>query len=343
MTPVLFALVPAGIDDPAHPSGGNTYDRRVLDALADRDWDVRERPVPGAWPQPSPDDLDGLARRLADLPDGSLALVDGLIASAAADLLGPESARLRLVVVLHMPLNTDGERQVLRRAAAVVTTSRWTRQLLVERGDVDPTRVSVAEPGVDRVQPVAGSPTGGALLCVGVLAPHKAQDVLVEALSRIEDLAWCCTVVGALDVEPGFAARVRSAAATLNGRIRFRGPLVGPELAAAYATADLLVAPSRVESFGMVVCDALARGIPVIAGDVGGVPEALGHDPSGERPGLLVVPGDVAALAGALRAWLTDPGLRERLRTTAARRREGLTGWPITARRVSEALLEVAR
>ncbi len=64
----------------------------------------------------------------------------------------------------------------------------------------------------------------------------------------------------------------------------------------------------------MVVTEALAHGLPVVASAVGGVPEALGHGDDGSTPGLLVRPDDPAALAGALRRWLEDPRRRRRLR-----------------------------
>ena len=64
----------------------------------------------------------------------------------------------------------------------------------------------------------------------------------------------------------------------------------------------------------MVATEALARGIPVLAVRVGGLPVALGHAPDGSVPGLLVEPDE---LAGALRRWLTDADLRERLRRSA--------------------------
>jgi glycosyltransferase involved in cell wall biosynthesis len=114
------------------------------------------------------------------------------------------------------------------------------------------------------------------------------------------------------------------------GRVHFAGPLTGSALERAYAAADLLVLPSHAETYGMVVTEALARGTPVIASDVGGVSEALGHGRNGTRPGLLVPPGDPAALAAALRAWLGDAGLRQRLRRAARERRETLRGWPAT-------------
>jgi glycosyltransferase involved in cell wall biosynthesis len=143
--------------------------------------------------------------------------------------------------------------------------------------------------------------------------------------------------VGSLARDPAFADGVRGRAqAALRDRVRFTGPLVGPELDRAYAGADLLVLPSRAETYGLVVAEALARGVPVLACDVGGVSEALGHG------GLLVAPGDAAAFGAALRDWLTDAGLRERLRAAALERRAALRPWAATAADVAGALAEVA-
>jgi glycosyltransferase involved in cell wall biosynthesis len=114
--------------------------------------------------------------------------------------------------------------------------------------------------------------------------------------------------------------------------VSFPGPLTGADLARSYRAADLLVLASRAETYGMVVTEALARGIPVLAPAVGGLPDTLGHAPGGEVPGVLVPPGDAATLAKALRRWLSEPQLRDRLRASAARRREELHGWPTTSR-----------
>ncbi len=82
-----------------------------------------------------------------------------------------------------------------------------------------------------------------------------------------------------------------------------------------FAAADLLVLPSRAEPYGMVVTEALACGVPVLATAVDGLPEALGRTSDGDVPGLLVPPDDPGALAGALRQWLTEPALRDRVRS----------------------------
>jgi glycosyltransferase involved in cell wall biosynthesis len=104
-----------------------------------------------------------------------------------------------------------------------------------------------------------------------------------------------------------------------------------------------MVLASRAETYGMVVTEALARGVPVVATEVGGVPEALGHGADGSRPGLLVPPDDPAALAAALRAWLDDAALRGRLRRAARERRESLRGWSTTTSVLAGVLAEAAR
>jgi glycosyltransferase involved in cell wall biosynthesis len=306
----LHFIVPEGIDDPATPSGGNTYDRRLIDALAARGWAVHLH------------DIAALER----IPDGAVVLLDGLIASPAPDVLVPHARRLRQVVLLHMPLGDARERAVLSAAAAVIATSEWTRRRLEELYAPAPERVHVAAPGVDGAPLAPGTEGGGALLCVAAVTPGKGHDVLLGALATMTDLAWRCECVGSLARDPAFAGRVRNHG--LGDRVRFPGPLTGAALDRAYAAADLLVLPSHAETYGMVLAEALVRGVPVVASDVGGVREALGD---GARPGLLVPPGDSAALAAALRRWLHDGDLRARLRRAARERRATLRGWDATA------------
>ena len=93
----------------------------------------------------------------------------------------------------------------------------------------------------------------------------------------------------------------------------------------------------------MVVTEALAHGLPVIAAEVGGVTEALGQVAAGIRPGLLVAPEDPVALGSALRAWLGDEELRSHLRRAASERRRSLCGWSATATTVAGVLSEASR
>lgn len=341
----VHVVVPDGIDDPARPSGGNNYDRRLCGELTASGWDVRELVVPGPWPRPDPAALSRLARAIGGVPDRDLVLIDGLIASAGGAVLVPESRRLRLVVLVHMPfgdvaLAADAERAVLTHARAVVTTSAWTRERLLSRYGLPPERVHVARPGADRDEEAPGTPDGGRLLCVGAVVPHKGQDLLLDALRGVASPPWRCTIVGPVDRDPAFVERLRrqSADAGLADRICFAGPRVGPELRRAYQAADVLVLPSRLEAYGMVVTEALAVGVPAIAAAVGGVAEALGRTADGP-PGVLVPPEDAAALGEALGTWLRDAGLRARLRRRARERRLTLEGWEATGRRVAAVLI----
>ncbi len=164
----------------------------------------------------------------------------------------------------------------------------------------------------------------------------------MDALAVVDALEWTCTCLGSLEVDAAFAGDVGARASALDGRVVLAGPVDTAGVDAAYRTADVLVLPSRMETYGMVVSEALAHGLPVIAAAVGGVPDALGRGPGGVVPGLIVPPDDVPALAAALRAWLTDPALRARARTAARARRLALPTWAAAARQVDAAMRAAA-
>jgi glycosyltransferase involved in cell wall biosynthesis len=362
----LDVVVPAGLDDPARPSGGNIYDRRLINGLTGAGWGVRVHEALGSWPSPDVDALSGLDAIIAAIPDGCVVLLDGLIASAAPSALLPHAQRVRMVVLVHMPLGVPmppgpaipqarpAEGAVLSAASAVVTTSQWTRDRLLEIYALNPTRVIVARPGVDPAGLASGSIEGSALLCVAALGPHKGQDVLIQALGELAHRAWTCTFVGALDRDPDYVQRLIRRAGPLGilDRVAFVGPRMGDDLDRSYAGADLLVVPSRFESYGMVITEALARGIPVIASAVGGTSEAMGgtgpalgqsnQTAHAARPGLLIPPGDPFALREALRQWLDGPALRASLRLAAQEARSTLSDWTKTTQIVTSVLAQEA-
>jgi glycosyltransferase involved in cell wall biosynthesis len=349
----VHVVVPDGIDDLARPSGGNAYDRRVCCALAEIGWRVHVHAVPGSWPRPDKAAYAALAGIVQRIPDGALALLDGLVASTAAEVLLPQANRLRLVPLVHMPLGqrmTDSDTRtregaVLSAATSVVTTSAWSRRTLLELYSLPGDRVHVAEPGVDVASLAPGTTSGGALLCVAAVIPGKGHDVLLDALATMTDECWNCVCVGTMERDPAFAESLRRRVSDdgLGDRVHFARPRTGADLDRSYASADLLVLASRAEAYGMVVTEALARGLPVVAADVGGVAEAIGHGTRGIRPGLLVPPEDPDALAAALRAWLGDAEVRLTWRRAARERRASLTGWSTTTSVLAGVLAEAAR
>jgi glycosyltransferase involved in cell wall biosynthesis len=352
----VHVVVPDGIDDPSRPSGGNTYDRHLCRELRSLGWTVHEHAVPGCWPGPEARSIVALADVVQRIPDDSVVLLDGLVASTAPEALVPQAPRLCIVVLVHMPLGhrppADAAEEVRRRegavlsaAAAVVTTSAWSRERLLELYELPADRLHVAEPGVDAAELATGTATGGALLCVAAVTFDKGHDVLLDALAETSDLCWRCVCLGSLEREPAFAAALgrRARNGGLRDRVDFAGPRVGADLDRSYAAADLVVLSSRAETYGMVVTEALARGLPVIATEVGGVTEALAQGADGIRPGLLVPPEDAAQLGAALRAWLSDAELRERLRRAARERRESLSRWSTTTSVIARVLAEASR
>ncbi|MFJ2305509.1 glycosyltransferase family 4 protein [Streptomyces sp. NPDC087787] len=346
-------VLPGGVDDPATPSGGNAYDRRVSLDLPGFGWQVRAHPVDGAWPRPDAEARAELARVLRELPDGAVVLLDGLVACGVPETVVPEAERLRLAVLVHLPLGDETgldpavaaeldarERQVLRAVAAVVATSDWAVRRLVSHHGLAPDRVHAAAPGADIAPLAPGTDGVSRLLCVASVTPRKGQHRLVEALAAVTDLPWSCTCVGALTQDPAYVDRLRGLIAEhgLQDRFHLAGPRAGAELDASYAAADLMVLASYAETYGMAVTEALARGIPVLATDVGGVGEAVGRAPDGGVPGILVPPEDPAALAAELRGWFGEADVRRRLKSAARGRRAALDGWANTARSLAGVL-----
>ncbi|MFC8780483.1 glycosyltransferase family 4 protein [Streptomyces nigra] len=346
-------VMPGGVDDPAAPSGGNAYDRRVSLDLPGFGWQVHKHAVAGAWPRPEAAARAELARTLREFPDGTVVLLDGLVACGVPEIVVPEAERLRLAVLVHLPLGDETglepsvavdldarERTVLRAVDAVVATSDWAVRRLVSHHGLAPERVHVAAPGADIAPLASGTDGVSRLLCVAAVTPRKGQHRLVEALATVTDLPWRCSLVGGLNHDPEYVDGLRHLIARhgLTDRLVLAGPQAGAELDASYNSADLMVLTSYAETYGMAVTEALARGIPVLATDVGGVPEAVGRAPDGGVPGILVPPENPAAIAAELRGWFGEADVRRRLKAAARGRRAALNGWAGTARSLAAVL-----
>jgi len=346
-------VMPGGVDDLAAPSGGNAYDRRVSLDLPGFGWQVHKHAVDGEWPRPGAAARAELARVLRELPDGAAVLLDGLVACGVPEIVVPEADRLGLAVLVHLPLGDETgleaavaaeldakERTVLRAVSAVIGTSDWAVRRLVSHHGLAPERVHVATPGADIAPLASGTDGVSQLLCVAAVTPRKGQHRLIEALAAAADLPWTCTCVGGLGTDPEYVDHLRGLIRQygLQDRLHLAGPQAGAQLDASYASADLMVLMSYAETYGMAVTEALARGIPVLATDVGGLPEAVGRAPDGGVPGILVPPEDPAALAAELRGWFGEADVRRRLKAAARGRRAALDGWATTARSLAGVL-----
>ncbi len=236
-------------------------------------------------------------------------------------------------------------RFVLRRASRIIALTAHEASLLESRG-VPAERIVVIPDGVD-VDEFTGIPprpvrTVPIALFVGRLYPQqKGLETLVRALALLPssvDLK-----VRLMGEDWGGAALVQRLASDLQvgGRIAVIGPVSRTKLLQEYAAADLLVLPSLFEPFGIVLLEAMAAGLPVVASRVGGIPEVVAE---GET-GLLVKPGDESELASALLRLAKDADLRRRL-GERGRQRSASYAWealvPRILRAYEEALQERA-
>jgi glycosyltransferase involved in cell wall biosynthesis len=351
----VHTVFPAQVVDVAAPSGGNVYDRRVSDGLSSLGWNVDEILVGGEWPQPDAAALAELRTALDNLDSGELVLFDGLVACGIPEIVVPAARRLRVVVLVHLRLAAETglpadirddldrrEREVLHAAHAVIATSPWAASELATHHGLPVNRVHSVNPGVDRAPLASGTDGASRLLCVASVTPRKGHDLLIDALLSIDDLDWHLVCVGALHHAPDHVAKLRSLVKSRSAceKVEFVGPLHGDELEQSYNAADLFTLTSRAETYGMVVTEALARGLPVLATNVDPLPATVGLAPDGAVPGLLVPPD---GLAPALRSWLTDPDLRRRLRAAARDRRGMLTPWADTSKDLARVLTQATR
>lgn len=326
------------------PSGGNRYDDELVTGLRGLGLDLRDYEVTGPWPLPARRDRERLASLLTAERDW---LVDNIVGSAAPGAIrAAAGAGARVTLLMHyFPSDDPGlsapererlaatEAEAVSAARRIVVPSAWAAGEVFGRYGRDDAIVAV--PGVDPAPLAAGSSPGGdpVLLWLARLTPTKDPLTFVEALSRLRDLRWTARLVGPDTVDDELSRQVkrRIAEAGLTGRVEVAGPRDGAALESVWAGTDLLVHTSRAETYGMVVSEALARGIPSIVPSGTGAVEAQGV-------GAVFPAGDTDRLADALRSWLTDPPLRNRWRAEAASLSVHRPTWQDTAGIVASAL-----
>jgi glycogen(starch) synthase len=246
--------------------------------------------------------------------------------AALPALVGRALVGARLVVTLHLPAPEQHrglERGLLAAADAVIVVSRALGEEYRRRGWWMPAP-QVVPNGVDTSfftpdAAVAREPRR--LLFAGRLAPQKGCDVALEALAvlvaEFEDLRL--RVAGAGPWERAYRNLARSLGCP--HRVEWLGWLDGPALRDEYRRCGAFLMPSRYEPFGLAALEAMACGAPVIASHVDGIAEYL----RGDQNGVLIRPGEAAALAAGVRALLTEPQRAARLGLAAAATARGMS------------------
>ncbi|MBP2324538.1 glycosyltransferase involved in cell wall biosynthesis [Kibdelosporangium banguiense] len=214
-----------------------------------------------------------------------------------------------VMATIHHPVSIDSEmtsgsqrwyrftrmqRRVAQRLPLVLTVSSASRAEIISRMDVRPARIRVTPLSADRIfRP--GKPVPGRIVCVASAdEPLKGLDYLLAAFAEARRQRDCELLV------IGRPKPARQSDAT------FVANLPAAEYAELIASAEIVCVPSLFEGFSLPAVEAMACGVPVVATTGGALPEVVGNG------GMLVPPGDSAALARALTDLLADSAARAR-------------------------------
>jgi glycosyltransferase involved in cell wall biosynthesis len=346
VTPAVFAIP----GDITLATGGYAYDRRVLALLPKHGVAARHLQLPGSFPAPAAADLAETTRALAAVDPGTPVMVDGL-AYGALPVANIAPVTSPIIALVHHPLCLEAglpearrselralETAALARARHVVVTSPITGRTLAADFGVPSDRITVAEPGTDPAARATGTGEPLQLLAVGSIVPRKAYDILVRALAAAAGRPWRLTIVGPSDRNPDALAALHTAIQDtgLGNRITLIGAVSTAELDRLYDTADLFLMPSLYEGYGMVLAEAMARGLPIVCTTGGAAAETVPAD-----AGIKVPPGDEKALSDAILRVLNDAGLRRRMGEASWSAGQKLPRWDDTARIIAGVIREL--
>ncbi|GAA1454083.1 glycosyltransferase family 4 protein [Nesterenkonia lacusekhoensis] len=292
-----------------------------------------------------------------------------LFTSAAAGDSVPSPARVLLVhlsaaVARELPTGgtspTGAVPEILRRerlaveaADHVMTVSRWSAdQLRRLYGRED---ITVAQPGTAAAAPAqpAAPPeqpeyaeradprslpaepnTVPQLACVSAFLPVKNHSLLAPALEPLLDMPWQLTLAGPHSGSAYGQEVIHQLQHRLPGRVRTLGVLSPAEVEQLWRETDLVLLPSAAETYGMVVAEACAAGVPSF------IPAGTGAGEAAGEAGVALDPQRPQDWTAALRDWLSSPQRRAELRARAGRRREHLPTWEQAAQTLRSLLAQ---
>jgi len=317
-------------------SGGYLYDRKIVEYLKDRRYEMLVYTFPFE-----------IARIIKD--DVELLIEDKL---CHEDLL---IFNLYLRKVFHIPVialvhylkylepgpqkekTKEKEKEFLRTCDAVIVNSAGTSKEVEKLGIELPTLI--AYPGCDHFAPPSEFKRRPPkrflkLLSVGNLIPGKGFHLFLDALVELSDYPWELRIVGDETVDVHYVESLRRQAQEFGNRVQFPGQASPKELSQIYLNSDLFILPSYFEGYGMVVAEAVLHLLPTIASRIGGIPEII----QSGREGILVPPGDKSALKQALQDFLEHPKRLEPFIEACALRRPSLPTWEETGKLIENFL-----
>ncbi len=312
-------------------SGASFYHRRLLAAWNDMGGTAE---VIALASPPAPD----FAERFD--PSASI-IVEGAAFEYAEAIIPALQARGAVALIHHPTALEPGTPEPRRRALKalelsvlpgfrkVIAASAPIAERLTQEFGVPANRLHVLVPGTDHQtrRPIdADAPFGApcTILSLATLTYRKGHDVLLKALATLTDLDWRLILAGEPRDET-YAHNLDTLIEQvgLSGRVERHGALEGAALDTAWARADLFALATRFEGFGMVIAEAMARGLPVAITDGGAAGSLVATG-----AGIVAPVDDVAQLAKALRRLIFSPALRAEMGGIAWAHARTLPEWP---------------
>lgn len=319
-------------------TGGYIYDKKIVEGLKRIGHHVAVHLIPGNFPFPTDDDLVFCQKEVDAIPKGNVIILDSLIFGAIPEILSKARAHHPIVAIIHLPIshqenhtdqNAVAEREfrALLLANRIVVTSPFSKNLLITSG-IHADIIDVIIPGVEvLLTKNSYSRMPFRLLTIANYTSNKGYLLLIEALREISHLHWVLHCYGNKHFDLHYAESLLDLIVSydLQNRIFLHDAISGSDLSQAYATSDILIHPSGFETYGMVLSEALAHGIPVMASDGGAIPDTV---PS--SMGVFFKAGDQASFGITIQQLLEDPGLYHQLCSNVFGYRSKMQLWEIT-------------
>ncbi|MGN6171902.1 MAG: glycosyltransferase family 4 protein [Streptosporangiaceae bacterium] len=317
------------LGDPATLTGGYRYHRRMAELASRNDAQITFASLPPQLPF-----LYG-HRVLRTAGEADVVLVDSIAAAFLAPWLLLRSPQ-RLAAIVHQPpggidhaplrrwVQAPLDRYLYSRCETVIVASAllvdWIDQAIV----VPPGRDQKAGTEVNDLRQGARA----AALCVANWLPNKGILELLDAAAALPAGTLRLHFAGAERTDTAYGQRVIRHIGDLSDRVVRHGLCDDAEMGCLYRSADLFVLPSRWETYGTSYAEAMDAGLPVIGWRCGNLPHLVDDG----KQGSVITPGDIRALAGALRRRADDEPERRRMGAAARRRALNLPTWDQSAR-----------
>jgi len=322
-------------------TGGYVYNRRMIAEWQAEGHEVTITGLTGAHPLADDAARDSARAAWAAMPADAVPVIDNLALPSFAPLAADLTAR-RAVLLDHHPTGLEPgltaetaaalvaiETQLLPYFRRVIATSDTTAAIIAKDYGIPRETLATIVPGTDDAPRSKGSCCQIVhVLSIGSLIPRKGHDILLRSMARLFDLDWRLTIAGTERLDPAYAAQIKALAAELGiaGKVTFLGETSGAPLAALWDSADIFALATRFEGFGMVIAEALKRGLPVVVGNGGAAGALIRAD-----YGAVCPVDDVEQTSRALRRLIFDSRLRQDMSDAAWIAGRDVPGWKTQA------------